>query len=86
MSNESEPGARKKGKGEGERRGRNTKGRRSEKVEAAISVQAGTVSNIFPNISTMGKTVHDTGMTLLGYLLKKDGWMVNGRAIRSIHK
>jgi len=70
MSNKSEPGARKKGKGEGERRGRNTKGR-SEKVEAVISVQAGTVSNIFPNISTTGKIVHGTGMTLLAYLLKK---------------
>ena len=70
MSNKSEPGARKKGKGEGERRGRNTKGR-SEKVEAVISVQAGTVSNICPNISTTGKIVPGTGMTLLGYLLKK---------------
>ena len=48
MSNESEPGARKKGKGEGERRGRNTKGRRSEKVEAVMSVQAGTVLTSFP--------------------------------------
>lgn len=63
--------SKKERKGEGERRGRNAKGRRSEKVEAVISVRAGTVSNIFPNISTTGKIVHGTGMTLLGYLLKK---------------
>ena len=62
--------SKKERKGEGERRRRNAKAR-SEKVEAVISVRAGTVSNIFPNISTTGKIVHGTGMTLFGYLLKK---------------